>query len=378
LSAIKIGTNGFGYTQNRNFAGVALQKYEFEKTPDLFSALKVAYRRPFGRPPRNLRIWHFGFGLSRYRLHHFFNTISFDATPWISTFGRQLPRHGGPWRMKIGVPLLARPACKKLIATSECARNAEIALLSNFPDYADEITPKLCVLHPPQRLEIDTADAKPLPKDHVECTFIGNAFYRKGGRELLIAFDRLWGRGYPLVLNIVSSFSIDSSGTRYHRNEQTIERTNRLIEKNIDKINVMKNLPNSEVIDLLRRSHVGLLPTYFDAYGYSALETLAAGCALVSTNVMALSEVNDSSCGWLIDVPCDSLGYPKLRSEKELDDFSSILTDGIENSIADAVENSEALRSKCETALLRIRRNHDPQQHANTLEAIYDEILSTQ
>lgn len=224
-------------------------------------------------------------------------------------------------------------------------------------------------------IQMESVDKKLTSAEHVECTFVGNAFYRKGGRETLIAFDRLWRLGYPLKLNIVSNLSINKKGTQYHRDEQTVAETYRLLEKNRENINLMNNVPNHVVVDLFRRSHIGLLPTYFDAYGYSALEALASGCALITTNVMALSEVNDDSCGWLIDVPCDYFGHPKLKSTEELDRFSSILAQGIEASVSQAVENPRLLSMKSENALIRIRENHDPRRHAESLEKIYDEIL---
>ena len=37
-------------------------------------------------------------------------------------------------------------------------------------------------------------------------------------------------------------------------------------------------LENDQVLELLKRTHVSLLPTYDDTYGFSVLEAQAAGC----------------------------------------------------------------------------------------------------
>lgn len=248
-------------------------------------------------------------------------------------------------------------------------------MLQDFPAQVDTIVPKICVLHPPQSLLTQSYDDKQTPAGRIECTFVGNAFYRKGGRETLLAFDRLWARGYPLYLNIVSNFSFVGKGTKYHRDDETIGEVQRLIERNRQNISLFSSIPNEAVVELFRQSHIGLLPTYFDAYGYSALETLATGCALITTNVMALGEVNDDSCGWVVDVPCDDLRHPKLSNTDEIAHFSSVLEQGIERALIDAAEDPVSLRQKGERALIRIRERHDPDDHARALEAIYDEIL---
>ena len=39
-------------------------------------------------------------------------------------------------------------------------------------------------------------------------------------------------------------------------------------------------------------SHIGLLPTYNDSYGYSVIEFFSYGCPVITTNILALPEIN--------------------------------------------------------------------------------------
>ena len=54
-----------------------------------------------------------------------------------------------------------------------------------------------------------------------------------------------------------------------------------------------KILFNSEVMNILKNTHVGLLPTYADTYGYSVLEAQSFGCPVITTNIRAMPEINN-------------------------------------------------------------------------------------
>ena len=62
-------------------------------------------------------------------------------------------------------------------------------------------------------------------------------------------------------------------------------------------ISYVPKLTNNETLELMKKSHIGLLPTYADTYGYSVLEFQAAGCPVITTNVRALPEINNNNLG---------------------------------------------------------------------------------
>ncbi|MFW2788163.1 glycosyltransferase, partial [Acinetobacter baumannii] len=67
------------------------------------------------------------------------------------------------------------------------------------------------------------------------------------------------------------------------------------------------------------RHHIGLLPTWADTFGYSVLEFQACGCPVISTDVRALSEINNNDIGWLINVDKNKYGEIVVDSYSKKD-----------------------------------------------------------
>jgi glycosyltransferase involved in cell wall biosynthesis len=62
-----------------------------------------------------------------------------------------------------------------------------------------------------------------------------------------------------------------------HLNQSHLDEAKAIISRHPDRILHFTGIPNSEVIDLLKRTHVSLLPTWAETYGYSVLEAQACG-----------------------------------------------------------------------------------------------------
>ena len=67
------------------------------------------------------------------------------------------------------------------------------------------------------------------------------------------------------------------------------------------------------MLELLSGSHIGLLPSFAETYGYVVLEMQAAGVPVVTTDIRAFSEVNPDECGWRIRTPT---GVSKVSGQK--------------------------------------------------------------
>ena len=120
---------------------------------------------------------------------------------------------------------------------------------------------------------------------------------------------------------------------------------------------------------------MGLLPTWADTYGYSALEAMAAGCAVVSTDIRALPEINDTETGWLIPTEKDSWGNAILGNAQERKAFSLHLEDQLLATFEEMIRNPVQILTKSQAGLKRIRAKHDPGRAAATLEEWYDQAL---
>ncbi len=382
-----IGTDFLAYNQRRNFIDLPFKKYQFQRSVNAFH-LPARLKSKLGIHDYYLWHRHYPVDFNKIKLFHFFNTLSTGKMPWISTFETALPRWGRTRRLntledfdpnkdnemiKKGLALLARPTCKKIIAISNCTQHIQSSLIQeHFPSYYDTIRGKLLVLHPSQatyskelRTHLDT---------DIVFTFIGDDFFRKGGKEVLIAFDLLTETGWEgWKLNIISKLKIGDYASL--STEADLAFVQSILDKHASKIKHYAGIDNTQVMAIVKATDVGLLPTYADTYGYSVLELQSAGCPVITSNVRALPEINNDDMGWVIKLPKDQLGNAYLATKVERERISSLLRTGLIDILEEIKENRSIVRVKGAKALENIKRNHSKGQRAAFLEGLYDEIL---
>jgi glycosyltransferase involved in cell wall biosynthesis len=374
-----IGYVNRSYLEERNFLSAPLSRYDYRPAPNLMRRVAdvcEALGRRFPRlRPRTTRPWyqflHCSLSSPGVRLLHLFNTVSLTHLPWVVTYETALPR----WNEQswFGMRLLAGRRCRKIIAMSQCAFDTQVAILDRFPSLRDAIRGKLCVLHPPQPLLVGGYPDKRLCPDRIVFTLIGHEFFRKGGMEVLRATDRLLREGLPIRLNIVSLLEIGDYASRSTEADRAEART--LIAAHPEHIRHFPRLSAAEVQALLRDSHVGLLPTWADTYGFSVLEAQAAACPVITTNIRALPEVNNDAVGWLIPVPGTATGNAVLTTEADRNRLSEVLNEHLYAIMKQICRNPGCVQEKGSLALERVRQRHDPARHAAILESIYEEAL---
>lgn len=371
-----VAVNRVNYAVRRNICGSPVPGYRTRPTRNLYRLAAGAYRRLRGRQHV---IWFNSYKSlpgTRYDLLHLFNGISHDRAPWVSTFETYLPRFQRPDEKALvrGVRALASGHCKRLIALSQCAIDIQRDHLQPFPEESESIGDKLTVLHPPQAALIEDYAEKPLSAAFLDLAMVGRQFFVKGGMELLVALDHMIRLGAPLRLHIVSAMSTEGIAPR--RGRALLERANAIIADHPRHIRHDHWLPNRKVLALLKRSHVVLLPSWADTYGYTVLEGQAAGCATISSNVRALPELNPASVGWTVELPLTRLGYPKVwPGTRAANPVSDQLTLGLVDALTDALNRPGRVAAMGARALTRIREAHCPRRHAARLGEIYDEAL---
>ena len=371
-----VGVNTIGYPQIRNFCGLNIPGYEFQKRQNINKVPVYIYEKITGKIHEYYWNSFFDLNLNRVDLFHFFNTISYGSVPWITTFETALPRWGNDEeKIKRGLRLLVGDPCKRIIALSDCAATIQRNKLAQYPQFAEDVEQKLMVLHPAQESLISSIDEKQL-FEKVVFTIVGADFFRKGGMEVLVVFDRLYKRGVKnWRLNIVSSLQYGDYLTLTTKQDLNLAKD--LIEKYPDNIFHQSSLNNAEVLELMRCSNVGLLPTYGDTYGYSVLEAQAAGCPVITTNVRALPEINNSDRGWVIDVPKNASGDAELSTVSSRKAYSKILTNGLEMYISKILSDPASTLQKGLHALENIQQNHTTASRVSILKDIYDSIVQT-
>lgn len=380
------------YTNKRNIVGI-LPEANYVPVRDLFSyrrALALRLNRLIGKPlipTFDLNNQFDDFDLNKVDLFHFSNGISYGKTAWFTSFETIVPRfsklvtrHQGDTSQSLlldsmtkrGLEALADKPCKGIIAWSKNSKTIEEDLLAQFPgDYAAAILPKLAVLHPPQEVIVSYREERHY--DHsrpMRFILVGAAFFRKGGRELLNAFERLAvERGLPVKLVVVSSLRLEPYAA--HETEEDLNWAKEKLNSGADWIEYYPSLPNPEVIELQKRADVGLLPTWADTYGLSVLESQACGCPVISTDIRALPEMNNDKVGWLIKVPKNQLGEALYTRPDQRMELSKTIEIGLEETVRGIIANPAIVAAKGNAAIAKIRTDHDPQRYAESLRQLY-------
>ncbi|MEZ3501432.1 glycosyltransferase family 4 protein [Pantoea sp. KPR_PJ] len=313
---------------------------------------------------------------------HLFNEVACTDKRWVSTFETELPRVlPVPGVPKLANPalrkqlrLIAAPQCVAIVAISEATRQIQLRLLNAFPEEAPLIISKLHKLHPPQPVLYQ--GQRPEQESRLIFTFAGNEFYRKGGAEVVLAFSELASEGIvsarDVQVNIVGDLRnrYNFAHGRYQDEDYFYQHIETLIRGNA-LFSHTASLPNHALIDLFKRTHAGLLPTWQDTYGFSVLEMQACGCPVISTNVRALPEINPSEAGWMIECPLNDMFELTINSAEDKASLRRFIVSQLKSTIQDILANREALLSRSKAALTRIQQVHDPVRFKEQLNAIY-------
>jgi glycosyltransferase involved in cell wall biosynthesis len=146
--------------------------------------------------------------------------------------------------------------------------------------------------------------------------------------------------------------------------------------ENADWITHYPWLTNQEVLEEIRHSDVGLLPSFAETYGYSVLEFQASGRPVITTDVRAFPEINNDNCGWLIPVRKQEIGgeafYGSLEERLRL---SSDIERGLRAVLDEIIGNPEVVLTKGVRSLMRVQAEHNPVCYGKRIETVYKETL---
>lgn len=327
----------------------------------------------------------------KFDLFHFFNHIPVTDKKWLVTFETAVPRirenivfhripdgaalPAGNSKTERILELIARDNCIALIAISQCAYEIQMAVLSAYPSLMQKIAEKTKVVHPPQKLLASTKE----PFDEkVNFLFVGKDFYRKGGAEVVLAFSELLEGGNISDTQFTLTMVGDTAARqnylhgKFHDSEQFYNDLDSKMAA-MSCLMLHQSMPNKDVIATMHRSDIGLLPTWGDTYGYSVLEMQSTGCPVISTNVRALPEINGPEVGWQIDLKLNRFGELLITSEDEKIVTRRHIVDSLKTIITTVINDREVILHKAQNAIMRIKKEHDPQSYKETINAIYSQ-----
>lgn len=176
----RVGVTDQNYNWYRNITLHEHEDFEFVRTLDLASFMFRAGRRLIGASEM-LRHTHAPPAYPRVDLYHFWRMLSLGSTPWVVSTSTGLP-FGWPDRFyRFGLERLASESCKRIIVTSQYAKQWQERKVADHPDLASRIMQKVELLPPPQPLHVGSIEEKEaLLPEELTLTLVGKAFFRKG------------------------------------------------------------------------------------------------------------------------------------------------------------------------------------------------------
>lgn len=315
-------------------------------------------------------------------IYHDFNKIVFGKGQWVTTFETLIPRYDEvvqhQYSQRKTKRLIKRlrqityPQNLGVIALSQNAKDIQQISMENLnidPEIQQKVMQKIDVVHPPQKLLVEINSEQIIDKNEIKLLFVGRDFIRKGGLDVVIALQQLRKKYKNFHLTIVSKLD---PGTYGLDNDDLVhfEKIKRFIF-NTDWISFHSELPNDEVLELMKTSDVGLLPTRADTYGYSILEMQAAGTPVITTNVRAIPEINNDETGWIINVPKNSMGEAAYQTKADLKKLRETIQDGLIIILEDILLNVDMIKPRRRASLNRILKDHNPKDYAKVIESIY-------
>ena len=312
-------------------------------------------------------------------IHCYNGTCAVPGMPWVSTSEGIMPRMFGitkyglcanAWK-RYTYELTAGKQCKALFFLCQDTYDNELHQLRQDYSgaYYHDILPKAKILHPPQRINIAQEELEEKSDSAEKCLelmFVGSMFWVKGGKEAVEALEP-FGTKYPLHLTIVSDLNV-LRAEKYGYTKKDYQTCVQMLHRNRNWITVYNKLPNRQVLKLMAKSHIGLLPSYADSYGFSVLEFQASGCPVITTDHRAFPEINPLDCGWMTQIE------RKHNSIQERQEDNRAQLSRIMESI---LTHPEQIKEKAQNSMNRIRKQHDPQRHAEALFTEYQKALGS-
>jgi glycosyltransferase involved in cell wall biosynthesis len=285
--------------------------------------------------------------LRRFDLVHAFNRMPVGTTtPFIIGFESHLPRAYGLERTAYFRHLcrtLADPRCRAIVAISQHAR-ANFLATHEGSGWLEPLLAKLHVRHPNLEISACGDHFVDLTQEPLTLAFVGNHFGRKGGCVAVRLAQLAHAHKLPIRFEIVSSLQVGGAIWTDPASRSFFDRYLALLK--LPNVRWHGSLDNRSVNELLRRSHLSLLPTFGDTFGYSAMESMANWTPVIATKQGALPEfISHRQDGILLDLPTSRLGawVHSSSPHRATKRFETIFADAVEALALQAFEEVKTI-----------------------------------
>ena len=321
--------------------------------------------------------------LEKVDLIHAWNQTCKTDKPWIVSLETKLPHcvdaeYGAltkaytRYTSRRDLELIRKENCRKIICFCQNTYNElETSIKSIDKSAWDEVKNKTTVLIPPQRRLIGEQEIEEKFRgDDWRLVFIGGDFWIKGGVELILALKEL-RKKHDFTLTLVSTMEIYHQMVHNPYYSADEIQTMRDMVRNEPWIQYHSKLDNRSVLKIMKRSHIGLFPSYGDTFGYVTLEMQASGCPVITTDINALPEINNNEVGWICNItgtePFEGVKAPRVRA---------ILQKQIADALDEALSNRDLVIGKAVKAANRVEREFSEDEFSSKMYEIYSGALS--
>lgn len=317
-------------------------------------------------------------------LLHAFNRVPLGPMPYVIGFESHLPRAFGREKGMVAKALgreLLSKRCRYIVPMSEAAKTTFLHQHADNPRL-DEIKAKLKVRLPSIVLPEMTDWFDPSAKlDELRLMFVGGHFARKGGIVGVKIAEKAKAAGVPIKVTIISSL-VNGVWTDPTRPE-FYDPYMKLLD--LPNVTLLKGAPNAKVLEIAGNTHVSLLPTLGDTFGYSAIEGMSRYTPVIATGLSALPEFIDNDNGVMLPVETNSQRewLHTARPDRDTPAFEKVFADTVErlaseafDACVDMLNNPAKLATKRQAARRTVEEKFDAVEAGRFWDELYVDAVN--
>ncbi len=264
--------------------------------------------------------------LRRFDLIHAFNRIPLGTTPFVISFESHMPRGFGIESSALYAFMMRQLLSKRCLgigAISEHARRIFLQSHQGHRDF-DRLEQKLFLRYPNMVIE-DRADTYDEQGQYpIRVVFVGNHFARKGGCVGARMAELALEQGIPLEVDIISTVEVGAASWTDPLKPGYFDRYQKLLS--LPNVRHLQNIPNDQVLEIVRKAHFSLLTTFCDTFGYSVIESEANYVPVIGTAQGALPEfIKHQKNGVLLPMETTEIGeWKHIADDRSTADFAHV------------------------------------------------------
>jgi glycosyltransferase involved in cell wall biosynthesis len=255
-----------------------------------------------------------------------FDIVHAFTTPFVMSFESHMPRGFGIessrlYKFMMGQLLGKR--CLGIGAISEHARRIFLQSHKDHPDF-DQLERKLFLRYPNMVIEEREDTYRDDSQYPIRVVFVGNHFARKGGCVGVRMAELALEQGIPLEVDIISTIEVGAASWTDPQEPGYFDRYRKLLS--LPNVRHLQNIPNDQVLEILRNAHFSLLTTFCDTFGYSVIESEANYVPVIGTAQGALPElIKHQKNGILLPMETTEIGeWKHIADDRSKPEFAQV------------------------------------------------------